>query len=481
MDTVVNAKEGLLKSKSSQLPDGWTTLLESGKSVAHQNVMLGRNLGAKYLNSATWLSSYRLSGLNRLLSQGFPSAKSEDFKYFYMGDLRQQIFSLPASRSDRDTSSLSHHEKVQAAIKDIREHMPSALIYVLIDGVLADEYSSKDIPDGLHIYRGSEAIHELERSHGSAVSPLSKLEDSVQESFLSALCAGFLQEFILISAKTGSVIEQPLVFLSLQAEHGVLSSSQVYVQAHSHSDLSVAQIFLSADEAPQAAMSLSRIDFLVADEAKVQFLKLLHENIDQNIHLGQTDVTIGRAAHFQGTHITLGAHQSRSEGYLNFTAPGSEGILNGVTILSGDQRVDNFTVLKHAEPHCQSHELFKAVVADSAVSSFTGTIIVDEGAQKTNAIQSNQSLLLSERATTNAKPQLKIWADDVKCTHGATVGQIDEEALFYLRSRGVGEKAARSMLMRAFVGDVLKELGRDDFRSFCQTQLDARLDEIVEM
>ena len=145
--------------------------------------------------------------------------------------------------------------------------------------------------------------------------------------------------------------------------------------------------------------------------------------------------------------------------------------MNGLTVLNGNQHVDNQTLLDNVKPNCESLELYKGIYNDRSQGVFSGTIIVRPDAQKTNAVQSNRSLLLTNEATVNTKPQLKIWADDVKCTHGATIGQLDDDALFYIRSRGVSEKDARVMLIHAFASEIISQVKNDALKAHLELML----------
>jgi len=149
--------------------------------------------------------------------------------------------------------------------------------------------------------------------------------------------------------------------------------------------------------------------------------------------------------------------------------------LNGLYVLDGTQVVDNHTLVDHAMPHCHSNELYKGIIDDKAQGVFNGKIWVRPDAQKTNAYQSNKNLLLSNEASMNAKPQLEIYADDVKCSHGATTGQLDEEALFYLRARGIGEGVARALLNHAFAADVIEQIENETIRQQLLTLLEGKL------
>ena len=166
-------------------------------------------------------------------------------------------------------------------------------------------------------------------------------------------------------------------------------------------------------------------------------------------------VQLGRAASFSSHAFTLGGLWTRNEINAVFTGQGAECTLNGLYRGDGRRLIDNHTFIDHAVPHCASHELYKGVLGDKARGVFNGKIFVRQDAQKTDAKQTNKTLLLSDDATINTKPQLEIYADDVKCTHGATVGQLDDESIFYLRSRGVGLQEARHLLTYAFANDVI--------------------------
>jgi Fe-S cluster assembly protein SufD len=171
--------------------------------------------------------------------------------------------------------------------------------------------------------------------------------------------------------------------------------------------------------------------------------------------MGSLDVRLARSSTFASTAITLGGRIARNDVTATLDGDGGECTLNGLYVADGDSLVDTHTTIDHAQPHCPSHEVYKGILAGRARAVFNGKIIVRQDAQKTNAKQTNKALLLSDDAQINSKPQLEIFADDVKCTHGAAIGQLDEDALFYLRARGIAEADARNMLVHAFAGDVL--------------------------
>src|SRR5207302_721580 len=204
-------------------------------------------------------------------------------------------------------------------------------------------------------------------------------------------------------------------------------------------------------------------EIVVGDNADLDYYKVQEEG-PEAFHMAVTQVQLGRAARFSSHAFNLGGLWTRNEINAVFTGEGAECTLNGLYRGAGRQMIDNHTFIDHAVPRCVSHELYKGVLDDKARGVFNGKIYVRQDAQKTDAKQTNKTLLLSEEATINTKPQLEIYADDVKCTHGATVGQLDDEALFYLRSRGIGREEARSLLTFAFANDVLSRVKIESIR-----------------
>jgi Fe-S cluster assembly protein SufD len=183
-----------------------------------------------------------------------------------------------------------------------------------------------------------------------------------------------------------------------------------------------------------------------------------------------------RSSNYTSHNYVFGGAIVRNDMNAVLDGEGIESTLNGLYIARGTQLVDNHSVLDHVKPHCNSREIYKGILDDQARAVFSGKIHVHQEAQKTDAVQSNQNLLLSDDATVDTKPQLEIYADDVKCTHGGTVGQIDEDGVFYLRARGISKETARKLMMQAFAGEVTDQLKHDDIRSYVQGIVEGHLE-----
>jgi Fe-S cluster assembly protein SufD len=230
---------------------------------------------------------------------------------------------------------------------------------------------------------------------------------------------------------------------------------RLLVVAERESRITLIQDFVSLGSARGFSNAVAEID--VADGASVDLVLLQRENA-AGFHVSNLAARIGRAARFGVHTLTLGGGFVRNDLEALIAEEGACARLDGLYVAGGEQLVDNHTLVDHAVPHGESHERYKGVLGGSARGVFRGRVIVRPDAQKTSASQSNANILLGEGAEIDAKPQLEIWADDVKCSHGATIGRLDEDALFYLRARGIGEAEARGLLIQGFAAEVLASL-----------------------
>jgi Fe-S cluster assembly protein SufD len=247
---------------------------------------------------------------------------------------------------------------------------------------------------------------------------------------------------------------QPVEIVHIHTDQSAPTSifPRTIVSVESSGALTCIERFVTLNQSVNLCVAVTEI--IVGDGARVDYYAEA-EHTPATTHYHSVQTQSGRDAQLRMHLFPSGAKICRNEVNVHLLGTGSHTLLNGLSLPRDSQQIDTSTVIRHAVPHCESSELFKGVYRDRSRGVFQGTIIVEKDAQKTNAFQSNQAVLLSKEASSDAKPQLKIWADDVKCTHGATVGQLDEEALFYIRSRGVAPSDAQNMLLEAFVGEVL--------------------------
>ena len=244
------------------------------------------------------------------------------------------------------------------------------------------------------------------------------------------------------------------------------------MKAHEQSQLTVIESHVALDSVKYLALPV--VEIHADDAAVVDYYKFQDESRDA-FHVASMTVDQGRSGSVSTHVFSFGGALVRNNINNLLKGSGAFSVLNGLSVLNGSQHVDNSTLIHHIEPSIESREHFKGIYADDSRGVFSGTITVEQIAQKTNAFQSNQALLLSPSASIETRPQLKIWADDVKCTHGATVGQLDEDAMFYLRSRGVGREEARNFLIHAFASEVLTTCKVVPLREYVEGAITAKL------
>jgi len=286
----------------------------------------------------------------------------------------------------------------------------------------------------------------------------------------TALNQAFFLDGGFIHVPAGAVVAEPiqLVYVATAKQTGATIQPRNVIVAEANSQLTVIESYVTAGGAGYFTNAVTEL--VVGDNAIVEVLKFQDEATDA-FHLAAIHGRFGRASNVRVHSFALGAKISRNSIRTNLAGEGLECILNGLYLTRGEQLADHHMVVEHAQPHCASHEYFNGILDDKSRGVFHGRILVQPLAQKTDAKQTNKNLLLSDDATANTKPQLEIYADDVKCTHGATIGQLNPESIFYLRSRGLGPETARRMLIHAFAGEIIERIRHEAAR--------AELDQLV--
>jgi len=326
---------------------------------------------------------------------------------------------------------------------------------VFVNGVYSPDLSRlDDTIDGLTVTRISKA--GASTVHGARVQQtLGTLIDLNLHSFAADNTAHF-SDGIYIHIRASAVIEQPVHVLNITIGHDqpTVAHTRLLVIADDNSQCTLVESYVGS-----GARSLCNAvtEIVCGQHVHIDHCKLQQES-KASFHIGNMQVKIGQGTEFVSHAVTIGARISRNDLGVQLAGRGAYATLNGLVLIGDVQHADNHTILHHAAPDCPSHELYKHVLSDKSSAVFKGQILVDRIAQKTNAKQSSKSLLMSDTANMNSMPALEIYADDVKCTHGSTIGPIDEDLVFYLRSRGIDADAARHLLTYAFAADVTRRI-----------------------
>ncbi|MGB5692352.1 MAG: Fe-S cluster assembly protein SufD [Flavobacteriaceae bacterium] len=376
--------------------------------------------------------------------KGFPNRKEEAWKYTSLGKLQKIDFSI----FPKKVNALEYSD-----VKQYFLHEMDTYKIVFIDGIYSS-YLSETTHDGVDICLMSAALTKpiYEPIIELYFNKAAKGEDS-----LTSLNTAFSKEgaYIYIPKSKAPIKPIEIIHFATGKESSLMLQPRNLIIAEENAELQIIerhQSLTSNDVLTNAVTEIFAAKNSIVDYYKVQNDSSNASLID-NTYISQKQ---GSAVHVHT--FSFGGNITRNN--LNFYQDGEriDSTLKGVTILNNKQHVDHHTLVHHQQPNCESHQDYKGIYADKATGVFNGKIIVDEVAQKTNAFQQNNNILISDDATINTKPQLEIFADDVKCSHGCTIGQLDEEALFYLRARGIPRKEAQALLMYAFANNVLESV-----------------------
>jgi len=399
----------------------------------------------------TGMEPIRQDAAQRFAKLGFPTTRDEDWRFTNVSTIAKTQFSA----APFDLSGWGEEQREQ-----LLAPYEGGLRLVFINGRYSPELSS------LQLARGIEAT-PLREANGTVVAHLARYVDYQDRAFVALNTANF-EDGACIEIPKGTVVEEPihLVFLASGGDVPVISHPRNLVVIGPGSQATVVESYIGHG----AKYFTNAVTEIVAGERSVVDHYKLQEEDERSFHVATLQVQLGRDANFSTHSISLGGGLVRND--INAVlAEGTEATVNGLYLPSGSQHIDNHTMIDHARPHGTSHELYKGILSGASTAVFNGKIIVRWGAQKTDAKQTNKNLVLSEDATISTKPELQIHADDVRCTHGATIGQLDQEAIFYLQSRGIGKEQARDLLTYAFARDVIDRIKVEPLR--------ARLEKIV--
>ncbi len=419
--------------------------------------------------ASTRLHALRKAAIAKFAELGFPTTKDEEWKYTDVSPIANGAFApfinhvRPAvADNELDRFSFGHPEWIRI---------------VCINGQFSNELSSiSALPRGVLICSLADAIKhypDLVDQH------LTKYARYDENAFV-ALSTAFLLDGVFLYVPARTVVEKPihLMMLSGSPEKEILSHPRNLIIAEESSQIALIETYGGLLDVPYWTNTVTEI--VLAKNAVVEHDRLQLES-DTAFHIGTLHVHQDRDSSFTSNAVTFGGRLVRNNITATLAGEGAEATLNGLYLGIGKQHIDNHTCIDHAVPHCPSYELYKGILAEQARGVFNGKIFVRKDAQKTDAKQTNKNLILSNEASIDTKPQLEIFANDVRCTHGATIGQLDEEALFYLRSRGIGKNKARDLLIYAFASDVLDRIRVEPLREHLHAILHKRLEQAHEL
>lgn len=403
------------------------------------------------------ISSFRAEALEKFAAKGFPGRKDEEYKYANIRPLLKGEF-------DFSTGAASLTE---ADINALLPSLEDAIRIVLVNGMFNKELSKLQSVNGLSI-ESLASYAEAGKLPGS-IGTYADAEDP-----FVALNNALWTDGVVLSLARNCIVEKPVYCIHIATSDAARMNQQRFII--NMEDGASATIIEHYETVRLSATSFTNnVTEIVMKSEAILHHYILQNECENGVIVTSTNTCLDGKATYHINTVTVNGSFVRNNLNIVLNHPFAEAHLYGLYAANGNSLVDNHTLVDHRVRDCQSNELYKGVIDDQATGVFNGKIFVRQDAQKTNAFQSNKNILLSDDASMNTKPQLEIYADDVKCSHGSSTGQIDQEALFYLRSRGIGPDSAKRLMIQAFADDVINNIKQEDFRKFVSSLVTKKL------
>ena len=382
---------------------------------------------------------------------GFPTLRNEEWKYTNVNPITSHSF----IQVDGGAPGADFADLLARAFVD-----KDSPCLTFVNGVYAPEVSNlESLPNGVRVRRLAEAVGDDDTAIAAG---LGHCAENRRHAFTALNTAFMIDGAVLVIAPDCRLAEPiQLVFASVTESQPVISHPRILIIAGAGSEARIVETYIGGDRGNYFCNAVTEL--IGGADSLTEHYRLQQEGL-AGFHVGTLAAKLSRGSRLIAHSVSLSGALIRNNVHIMLDGEGAECVLNGLYIAEGKQHVDNFTEIEHAKPRGTSLELYKGILSGNAHGVFNGKIVVHKDAQKTNARQTNRNLLLSPGAVVNTKPQLEIYADDVKCSHGSTIGQVDPDAMFYLRSRGLGVDEARSLLSFAFASDVVGKIKIDALR-----------------
>ena len=400
--------------------------------------------------SSDWLVEQRKDALEKFINLGFPNNKIEEWKYTNIKKIVKREYKISKNKEEVDISNFTDYEPR----------------IILINGVLSKNISS--LPEEIEIMPLIEAIEK-------EVIGREMFEDNrMNEDSFWTMNTAFMDAGIYLKVPDGLQINVPILMMNIttSVETPTICHPRNIIEIGKDAKLSIMEQYVDSGNEDMLTNSVTQI--YTKENGVVEHIMKTNLS-DKGVHIGNINAYQNKNSRINTHNFCISGKVIRNNLNFSLRGNGSYCQMNGLYLVDGKEHVDNHTTVEHLVSHCGSKEHYKGIVGGKGSAVFNGKIRVHEKAQKTDAIQHNENLLLTDDAVIHTKPELEIYADDVKCTHGATIGQIDEDALFYLRCRGIEKKEAREIMIKAYVGEIIERIEDDAMQSMLEKEVMACL------
>lgn len=411
------------------------SLLVENKSAVTQNLMEQLQ---KHASKIAFIPDEEIVSAIRVLEEkGVPNNKHEDYKYCNIESyLRREFKTLEQTFNTVSNADIAPFK------------LDEAINIVVLNGTYNEDLSEKIIVKGITI----KTLNEVDAKEKALIASQAKSSSDA----LIALNSAFTNKGLYLQIDRSNVIPMPIHIIYVNSNNAqALVNTRNFIYAQANSEVTIVESFVNIGSSKVFSNYVS--EKFLEENAKLNCFTIQNEgSLSYSVNTNQ--VKVSKYANYSNSTFTLSGELVRNNHNVELASSDCEAHLNGLFVTNGTQLVDNHTLIDHQMPNCQSNELYKGIAKDKSTGVFNGKIYVRKDAQKTNAYQSSKNILLSDDATINTKPQLEIYADDVKCSHGTSTGKVDEEALFYLKARGIGDTSARKLLLQAFAQELIDKI-----------------------
>lgn len=390
-----------------------------------------------------WFNQLRANAVDHAGRLKLPTTRDEEWRFTDLSPLARQSFQPARAAAALQAADVEHFSVAEAAIR-----------LVFVDGKYMPHLSTPAERlgnRGLIVTNLSSAI----TANAEAIEPHLGQYARFEDNLFAALNTAFLHDGALVIVPRGAAIDTPVHVLLIATQPEVASHPRCLFIAEAGSEVTILEDYVSVNEAAYVTNAVTEI--AVGDNARISHIRVQRDSTEA-FHIGNCAVSLAHASRYRSVSVALGARISRYDLNTVLDAEGAECAIDGLALINGRQLADTHSSIDHAKPNCTSRQLHKCIADGSAHAVFNGKIMVRAGAQNTDSAQSSRNLLLNAKARIDTKPQLEIFANDVKCAHGATVGQLDSEELFYLKSRGLSGVTARNLLTYAFGAEIIDRI-----------------------
>ena len=399
----------------------------------------------------------RCKAFDFLLNNSLPNRQNEEYKYTPLAKELENAFHL------NDTTRFIQKEELEKFLpQDLDGH-----IIVFFNGIFSPDLSSSSAMEGIKVTSDFDNLSDEAIKH---FGNHAKIDSDV----FTALNSTFSNQGIVVEIEKNKIVEKPFLVLYLtdsDQRFFLISTKNLFI-VNENSDISVAEMHFSLES--NSHFNSVVTEYVIEENSRVNHLKIQNES-ENTSQYNHTEVVQKSNAYYECNTISLNGKIVRNNHHVVLNGEGCEAHLLGLYILNGKTHVDNHTLVDHQQPNSFSNELYKGILDGQSTAVFNGKIYVREHAQKTNAFQTNKNILLTNTTKVNTKPQLKIWADDVKCSHGCTTGQLDDEQIFYLQTRGISKDNARAMVLFAFAADIIEKIKFEPIKKDLKKLISTRL------